>query len=177
MILEEIGSLTGVIKLAATNDKYVYGSVAENNKNDVYDPYEENPVLKSKKKIRNNSKVKAKIVFNIFIIFGMFAIIMFRYATINQMNYDSNKLNKQYVTMQNDNELISIDILKAMGLKNIREVAENNLNMHKPDKSQIVYVTVPKEDVTILASKEQSKVVVVVKDVGNSIKKFLNLFY
>jgi len=163
--------------LASTNNKYVYGSVAENIKNDTYDPYEENAVLKSKKIARSNTKVKAKIIFNIFIVFGLCAIVMFRYAQINQLSYDINKLSKQYVTMQNDNELISIDILKAMGLKNIREVAENNLNMHKPDKSQIVYVTVPKEDVTILASKEQSKVVVVVKDVGNSIKKFLNLFY
>jgi len=168
--------MTGVIKLAATNNKYVYGSVAENDKNDVYDPYEENAVLKSKKTARSNTKVKAKIIFNIFIIFGMCAIIMFRYALISQMNYDSNKLSKQYVAMQNENDLIAFDINKAEGLESIREVAENKLNMHKPDKSQIVYVNIPKEDVTILASKNQSKVLVMVKDAGNSIKKFLNMF-
>jgi len=175
--LEEKGILTGVIKLAATNNKYVYGSVAENIKSDSYDPYEENVVLKSKKVARSNAKIKAKIIFNIFIIFGMCAIIIFRYAQISQLNYDSNTLNKKYVTMQNDNNLISIDIEKAMGLKKIREVAENNLNMHMPYKNQIIYVNVPKKDVTILASKEQSKVSVMFKDVENSIKKFLNLFY
>jgi len=144
--------------LSATNNKYVYGSVAENIKNDIYDPYEENAVLKSKKKARSNAKLKSKIVFNIFIIFGMCAIIMFRYAQISQLNYDSNKLSKQHVTIQNENKRISIEIEKAMSLKNIREVAENNLNMHKPDKSQIVYVNVPREDLTILANKDQSRV-------------------
>lgn len=163
--------------MAATNNKYVYGSVAENIKNDTYDPYEENAVLKSKKTARSNAKIKTKIIFNIFIIFGMCAIIMFRYAQISQLNYDSNKLSKQYVTMQNENSRISIEIEKAMDLNGIREVAETHLSMHKPDKSQIVYVNVPKEDVTILASKEQSKVLVMFKNVENSIKKFLNIFY
>jgi len=163
--------------LAATKNKYVYGAIAENIENDIYDPYEENVVLKSKKVARSNTKVKSKILFNIFIIFGMCAIIMFRYAQISQLNYDTNKLSKEYVAMQNENDLIVFEIDKAMGLESIREIAENNLNMHKPDKSQIVYVNVPMEDVTILASKEQSKVLVMFKYIENNIKKFINMFY
>ena len=163
--------------MAATKNKYIHGSVAENINNDIYDPYEENAVLKSKKVARSNSKVKTKIIFNIFIIFSMCAIIMFRYAQISQLNYETNKISKEYVAMQNENELITFDIDKAMGLESIREIAENNLSMHKPDKSQIVYVNVPREDVTILASKEPSIVLLMVKNVENSIKKFLNMFY
>lgn len=163
--------------MAATKNKYIYGSIAEKINNDIYDPYEENAVLKSKKVARSNTKVKTKIIFNIFIIFGMCAIIMFRYAQISQLNYDTNKLSKEYVAIQNENALVVFEIDKAMGLESIREIAENNLNMHKPDKSQIVYVNVPREDVTILSSREHSKVSVMFKNVGNSIKKFLNIFY
>lgn len=160
--------------MAETRNKYVYGSVAEQIK---YDPYEENVILKSKKAARNNARLKLRIVFNIFVIFAMFATIMFRYAQISQINYDNNLLNKEYVALQNQNELLSIEIQNAMDLNNIREVAENKLNMHKPDKSQIIYVSVPKQDKTILAQKQTPMVISVLGDVGNSIKRFLTMLY
>ncbi|MHB8061856.1 MAG: cell division protein FtsL [Ruminiclostridium sp.] len=165
-----------MIELAAT-DKYVYGAVAENIKDNIYDPYEENEVLKSKKVARNNTKIKTKIIFYILVIFCMCAVTMFQFAQISQLNYQSSELNKQYVAIQNENNLLSIEIENAKSLINIREVAVNNLQMHKPYKSQIIYVNVPKEDVTMIASKEQPKATVVVKNVGNSIKKFLSMFY
>lgn len=160
--------------MASTKNNYVYGTAAEKIK---YDPYEENAILKSKKTARNNARIKAKIVLYIFVIFGMFATIMFRYAQISQLNYDNNKLSKEYVQLQNENTRLAFDIEKAMDLNNIREVAENNLSMHKPDKSQIVYVSIPKKDVTIVATKEQSKMAAAFEDFGASIKKFLNLLY
>lgn len=176
--------------MADTRNKYVYGSVAEKAKygqqyqpvdthgsNTAYDPYEDNAVLKSKKIARNNAKLKTRIVLCIFLVFGMCAVIMFRYAQISQINYDTNKLKNEYTALQNENARISIEILEAMDLNRIRETAETKLNMHKPDKSQIVYVSVPKEDVTILATKDQSEFMAVVKGVGNSLKKFLDIFY
>ncbi len=180
----------GVIRVADAKNKYIYGSVAEKAKYEqqhqvqdsyasdaAYDPYEENAVLKSKKKARNNAKLKTKILLNIFLVFGMCAIIMFRYAQISQINYDSNKLNSEYTALQNENARISIEIEKAMDLNSIRETAEAKLKMHKPTKSQIVYVSVPKEDVTILATKQQSKVLSMAKELGNSFKKVLEIFY
>ncbi len=162
--------------MADANNKYVYGSVAEKIENQVYDPYEENAVLKSKKIARNNNKIKAKITFSILIIFSLCSLTMFKYAQISQLSYDNNKLNKQYTDIQNDNKLLSIEIQSAKSLKNIREVAENNLHMHKPNKSQIVYVEVPKEDVTVTANKEASKIVTIIKDVEDSFKHILNIF-
>lgn len=162
--------------MAATNNKYVYGSVAEKIENQVYDPYEENAVLKSKKIARNNKKIKAKITFSILIVFSLCSLSMFKYAQISQLNYENNKLDKQYTDIQNNNQLLSIEIQNAKSLKNIREVAENNLHMHKPNKSQIVYVEVPKEDVTVTANKEQSKIVAIIKDAEDSFKHLLNIF-
>ncbi len=166
--------------MAAENNKYIYGSVAEKVKSESYnnyDPYEENAVLKSKKIARSNTKLKTKIIFYILIIFGMCTFTMFRYAQISQLNYESNELNKQYVAIQKDNELLSIEIENARSLNNIREVAENKLQMHKPSKSQIIYVNIPKEDVTLVASNEPSKAITMFKNAGDSIIKFLNIFY
>lgn len=163
--------------MAINNNKYVYGSVAENINNDIYDPYEENAVLKSKKLARSNAKLKTKIIFSILIIFSMCAVTMFRFAQISQLNYENNKLSKQFVAIQNENELLSIKIGNAKSLNNIREVAENNLRMHKPNKNQIIYVTVPKEDVTMIATKQQPKAMIMVQKVGSGIEKILSMFY
>lgn len=166
--------------MAAENTKYVYGSVAEsievNTRSEVYDPYEENPLLKSKKIARDNAKLKTKIIFYILIVFGLCGLTMFRYAQISQLNYENNKLEKKYDGLTKQNQLLSIQIENARSLSNIREVAENRLQMHKPNKNQIIYINVPKKDVTLPAKKEESGVVVMVKGVENSIKKLLSIF-
>ncbi|EGD46688.1 cell division protein FtsL [Ruminiclostridium papyrosolvens DSM 2782] len=160
--------------MAETKNEYVHGSLAEKIK---YDPYEDNAILKSKKTARNNKKVKARIVFNIFLVFAMFIVVMFRYAQISQLNYENNILKRDYTKIQNENQLLLIDIQNAMDLKNIRQIAETKLDMHKPYKSQIVYVSIPKKDVTITANKEQSKLTALFNGIHKSFNKFLNMIY
>ncbi len=170
------------------NNKYVYGSTAEKIKQeqlqnpnlpdyrDGYDPYEQNSVLKSKKIARNNAKLKKRIMVNMFLIFSMCAVIMLRYAQISQMNYDNNKLSKEYTSIQNENTRLSLEIEKAMSLQSIRDIAENELSMHKPEKSQIVYISVPKKDVIIFAAKEEGFVFSLIKEIENGARKLLNIF-
>ncbi|QNU65719.1 cell division protein FtsL [Ruminiclostridium herbifermentans] len=162
--------------MASNNIKYVYGSVAEKIENDVYDPYEENVVLKSKKIARNNKKIKTKITFCIITIFCMCAMTMFKYAQISQLSYDNSKLTKQYLEIQNNNQLLAIEIQNAKSLKNIREVAENKLHMHKPNKSQIVYIEVPKEDVIKTCNKKESKLITFIGDAKAGFKELLSIF-
>jgi Cell division protein FtsL. len=169
-----ISLLTGVLKVAESKNEYIHGSLAEKVN---YDPYEENAILKSKKIARDNYRLKARIVFNIFLVFAMFIVVMLRYAQISQLNYESNVLKSQYSKLQSENQLLNIDIENAMDLKNIRQIAETKLDMHKPDKTQIVYVNIPKKDVTITASKEQSKLVVIFDNIQDSLKKFLSVLY
>ncbi len=160
--------------MAETKNDYVYGSVAEKVK---YDPYEDNAILKSKKIARDNSRLKVRIILNIILVFAMFIIVMFRYAQISKLNYESNILKSEYTKIQNENQLLVIDIQNAMDLKNIRQIAETKLDMHKPDKSQIVYVSVSKKDVTITANKEQSKLTILFNSIHKGFNKFLNLIY
>ncbi len=160
--------------MAETKIDYVHGSLAEKIK---YDPYEDNAILKSKKTARDNKRVKVRIILSIFLVFAMFIVVMFRYAQISQLNYESNIMKSEYTKLQNENQLLLIDIQNAMDLKNIRQIAETKLDMHKPDKSQIVYVSVPKKDVTITANKEQSKLTVLFNGIHKSVSKFLNMLY
>ncbi len=160
--------------MAETKIDYVHGSLAEKIK---YDPYENNAILKSKKIARDNSRLKVRIILNIFLVFAMFIVVMFRYAQISQLNYESNILKSQYTQIQNENQLLGIDIQNAMDLKNIRQIAETKLDMHKPAKSQIVYVNLSKKDVTITANKEQPKLTILFNGIHKGLNKFLNLFY
>ena len=46
-----------------------------------------------------------------------------------------------------------MEIEKSTDLDNIRNIAENKLGMQKPDRAQIVYVSVPKQDVTVVSGE------------------------
>lgn len=166
--------------MTAEKNKYVYGSVAESvqvgNESEVYDPYKDNPLLKSKKTARDNARMKVKIMFNILFVFCLCGLVMSRYAQVSQLNYENNKLEKEYNEMVNQNQLLTIKIENARSLDNIREVAENRLQMHKPNKNQIVYIDVPKKDVTLPAKKKESGVILIVNNIENGIKKFLSVF-
>lgn len=130
-----------------TNTNYVYGSAAPKIE---YNVYEENEVLKRKKLHKSNYKVKLKMVFAILSVFCCFVLLMYRYAIITELNYSVEKAAKNYAKIKNENTLLKIEIDKNLDLNSIREIAEKRLGMQKPDKNQIVYVKVPKTDVTIL---------------------------
>lgn len=127
-------------------DKYVYGTAA---KKLEYDVYENNKVLKAKKQQRNNNKVKLRMVFNLVFVFSLVFAMMYRYALITEMNYEIDKLNVQYNKIRDENSRLKLEIEKTMNLASIEKIAEEKLGMQKPDKNQIVYVSVPKNDYTI----------------------------
>lgn len=124
---------------------YIYGTSP---KKIEYDVYEENKVLKSKKKAKSHRKIKIKSVGCILVVFFMFLAVITRYAQITELNYQLNKTNKQYVTLKNENSRLKAEIDNQTDLNKIRELAESRIGMHKPDKYQIVYIKVPKNDFT-----------------------------
>ena len=127
---------------------YVYGTAA---KKIEYDVYEENSVLKKKKTYKRNNKAKFRFVLLILFGFALSFVIMFRYAVITELNYKIAKVNKTYSEIKNENVRMKVEIDKQMDISKIREAAEKKLGMQKPDKYQIVYVNVPKNDFTKVA--------------------------
>lgn len=125
--------------------QYVQGSTAEKL---TYDVYEENTVLKSKKKQKSYLMVKCKAVFCLVAIFAFGTLVMYKYATITHLNYDLNKQTKAYNDIVKENTMINVQIEQAMDLQKIRSVAENTLGMQKPEKYQINYVSITKDNYT-----------------------------
>lgn len=138
---------------------YINGSTARKLDYDVdgsaarkvrYDVYEENKVLKAKKQYKRNRIAKLKLVLSILAVFAAGLLIMYRFALITQISYSINESEKQYNELRNKNSLIRMQVERDTDLTNIKEAAITRLGMHEPDKSQKVYVRVPKNDYTVV---------------------------
>ena len=129
---------------------YVYGSTAEKL---AYDVYQENTVLKHKKKQKTNFKSKFKAIVLVLLIFSACLTITYRYALITELNYNYSTMEARYNKLRNENSSLQVAIEKETDLTKIKQIAEEKLNMHSPDKFQIVYMRVPRTDVTIIADE------------------------
>ena len=125
---------------------YVEGSAARKLE---YDVYEENKVLKEKKRYKNNRKVKLKSVLVIITMLAAALVVMFRYAIITEISYEINQKEAKYYNLRNENAMLKVQIETETNLTDIKEIAETRLGMQTPDKSQIVYIKVPREDYTV----------------------------
>lgn len=136
-----------------TGKNYVYGTAARKLE---YDVYEENRVLKEKKKARSNNKTRLKAVCSILFVFACCLLIMYRYAVITELGYSVNKLDRVYNELKNENSHLRLALERDTDLDNIKKVAEERLGMQKPDRYQIVYINVSRSDFTSLAEGYKS---------------------
>ena len=146
--------------------EYVYGSAARQLE---YDVYEENQVLRAKKTYRSHRKIKLRMVMAILAVFAAGLAVMCRYAIITKVSYQINQKQKAYEEIKNENSLLRVQIETKTDLNEIKEVAENRLGMQMPDKSQIVYIKVPRNDYTVLMTSNNSE-----EKSGNAISKFIS---
>lgn len=130
------------------NMDYIYGSAAP--KID-YNVYEENKVLKAKKQYRSNLALKLKVINISLIVFAACFFLIYRFALISQMNYDTIKAEKELKALTNDNSRLMVQIENSQDLEKVKQIASTKLGMKNPDKMQIVYYKVPKYDVTIVS--------------------------
>ncbi|HHV98115.1 MAG TPA: cell division protein FtsL [Clostridiaceae bacterium] len=133
---------------------YVYGTAAEKIE---YDVYEHNQVLKEKKIRRNNAKIKWKAVFGILVVFSLCLVLMYRYALITEMSLTAIRSEKEYNEIKNKNSRLRVEIEKQTDINTIMKIAEEKLNMQKPEKNQIVYIYVPKNDYTVVSEDYENK--------------------
>ena len=136
-----------------TEKNYVLGTSARKLS---YDVYEENTVLKAKRKQKSNNRAKFNLVLSIFVVFILVSLVIYRYALITELNYNINESLKSYSEIKNENSILKVDIEKDTDLSKIRQIAEDKLGMHKPDKFQVIYVNVPKSDYSIVSKTYES---------------------
>lgn len=133
------------------DNNYVSGTAARKLE---YDVYEQNSVLKAKKQYKNNKMAKFRLVLSILAVFVAALVVVYRFALITQMSYNINKSEKIYNTIRNENSLMRMQVEKNTDLTRIKELAETKLGMQIPDKSQIVYIRVPKNDYTVVLNSD-----------------------
>ncbi len=132
-----------------------------------YDVYKENKVLKAKKRYKSNRKTKAKMILAIIAVLMAALAVVWRYAIITKNSYDINQKEKEYNELRNANAILRVEIESETDLTSIKEIAENNLGMMTPQKSQLIYVKVPRNDYTVVMQERDKE------PDGNS---FINVF-
>lgn len=130
---------------------YVQGSAARQLE---YDVYENNTVLKAKKRYKNNRKIKFKLVMSTLTVLIAGLVVMYRFAAITKISYSINQKQNQYTELRNENSLLKVQIETETNLADIKEAAESRLDMQTPDKSQIVYIKVPRNDYTVVVNDQ-----------------------
>jgi len=145
---------------------YVQGSTA---KQLQYDVYEENTVLKAKKRYKNNRRIKFKLVLSTLAVLIAGLTVMYRFAAITQISYSINQRENLYNELRNENSLLKVEIETKTDLTAIKEFAVAN-GMQVPDKSQLVYIQVPRNDYTLVMNTQNDAV----GDSDNAFVVFIN---
>lgn len=81
--------------------------------------------------------------------------ITYRFALITQLSYNINQSETKYAELRNENSRLRAQIEKDTDLANVRQIAETKLSMQMPNKSQIVYIKVPKNDYTVVMKTDE----------------------
>lgn len=125
------------------SDYYEYGSTARKVR---YDVYKENPVLKNRIRKIKYTKVKMRIILLMLFVFACGMTLMYRYAQITDLNYRIDESKRNYNSLKNENITLKVKIDNSLDMSNVRQFAETKFGMHKPQKEQMVTVSVPKSD-------------------------------
>lgn len=160
------GSTARQLERDSTASQFEQDSAARQSE---YDVYEENRVLKAKKRYKCNRKVKLKMVMAIMAVLIASLTVMWRYAIITKMSYEINQREKDYNELRNKNAILRVQIETGTNLTEVKDVAENKLGMQMPSKSQIIYVRIPRNDYTVLIDKQAETT-----DDGSVFKAVLN---
>lgn len=97
---------------------------------------------------------KARLFFCIIALAAMCFVVLYRFSILSDMNAAMNKMNEEYNTLRNENRLLKVEIETNIDLEKVRQVAEAEMGMHKPDRFQVVPVSVPKNDYNVVLDQQ-----------------------
>lgn len=95
----------------------------------------------------------AKMVLCILVGFLILFTLIFRYATITEMNGELAAYNEELEQLKDSNRKLQAEISASINQENIRFIAEERLNMKMPDSYQRIPVKVPKVNYSLLAQQ------------------------
>lgn len=115
---------------------------------------EVNKKQKQKKKEKRELKKEVKVIAYIAIGFSILLAISYRNSVINEKFTQNKSLKSSLAALQKENEQLEVNIENSLNLKTIEQSARELLGMQKLEKSQTVYINLPKQDYIQPASEE-----------------------
>jgi hypothetical protein len=106
---------------------------------------------------KQRRKTKNGILLKVSVLLALGLIIGVRFASITEINYRNQSLQKQLDTVNAEVQRRQVELDMSMSLTELASVAENRLGMQKPQQYQIRYVDVERIDQTELANVELTR--------------------
>ncbi len=128
--------------------------------------------LAQKTKLRQERRMKGRVIAIVLCLFIMLFVISYRSSLISQNFANIKNLKNELETLEKENQQLSVGIEAALNLNNIEKIAEEKLGMQKLKSDQIVYLNLEKEDYIQPASEE-----VVMEENQNFIKKLISKIF
>ena len=125
--------------------------------------------VKQQVKKQEVKNINAKIIFYIAIVFAMLFAVSYRNALIAQTYSQVKDLKSELAQVEKENKQIEINIESQTNLGAIEERAKSELGLKKLDDSQIVYVSLDKQDYV-----ESSMQEVKIEDDSNWFESIIN---
>jgi len=136
---------------------YVYGSAAPNLVQPAEQPLEQQRIdreLKARPIQQKSDIPKAKLVFAVLFVAGICFFILYRFCIITELNSRMGALTEEYNRLRDENRMLNVEIETSIDLNRIKEIAETKLHMHTPDSYQMVLVSVPKSNYSVVLNHE-----------------------
>ena len=118
---------------------------------------------------KERNKVRRRYVLMILVSFIFATALIYRYSLVIEIGEQIRHEKAALTTLENENALFQKQIGLETDLEKIRLLAESKLGMQKPDKDQIVYISVPKRDHAIIAPPE-------IRNDSDAINPFIYLY-
>ena len=138
------------------------------------DKYEELKKLRNenkKKQKLKQIKSKKKVLRNIAITFILGVTLIGRYSMLYNVQRDLNRINTQISTVKVENENLKVELLKFSNIHYIEEKAISQLHMIRPDKDQVIYTDLSKNNFGKLTKEK------VENKQQNLMEKFKNMIF
>lgn len=100
----------------------------------------------NKNKSKKSLKARTLITMNLFIIFAVLFVIIYRNSLISQSFSQIQSLKSKVTDIQKENDQLEIGIQNSLNINNIEQAAKDLLGMQKLSSKQTVYLTLPKKD-------------------------------
>jgi cell division protein FtsL len=143
---------------------------------------QEKDYAERRKKLKVVPKTKTmnpQVIMLLLVLFISLFFVVFRYVEINEANITLNTYKSEYNNLISENDQIQISIDRSIDLKHVEEIAKNKLGMQSPEKYQIIYVNINKNDYAEIPylRAERAEKGNVIKLIANKITNVLEYLY